>query len=148
VLCDALALACEDKPDLLMDFATLTGAARVALGPELPATYSNDDALWTALETAAKSTQDPLWRLPLWGPYDAMLRSEIADMSNTADGPFGGSITAALYLQRFVEKSVPWVHFDVFSWMPAAKPGRPKGGEAQGLRASYDALKKFLKLDA
>ncbi len=148
VLCDALTLACEDKPDLLMDFATLTGAARVALGPDLPATYSNHDPLWAALEKAATDQQDPLWRMPLWGPYDAMLKSEIADMNNTADGPFGGSITAALYLQRFVEKSVPWVHFDVFSWMPAAKPGRPKGGEAQGLRASFDALKSFLKLDA
>ncbi len=148
VLCDALALACEEKPDLLMDFATLTGAARVALGPDLPATYANDDTLWGALENAAKEAQDPLWRMPLWAPYDTMLKSEIADMNNTADGPFGGSITAALYLQRFVEKSVPWVHFDVFSWMPSAKPGRPKGGEAQGLRACYDALKTFLKLDA
>ena len=147
VLCDALALAGEDAPDLLMDFATLTGAARVALGPDLPATYSNDDRVWAALETAAGAAQDPLWRMPLWAPYDAMLKSEIADLNNTADGPFGGSITAALYLQRFVEETTPWVHFDVFSWSPSPKPGRPKGGEAQGLRTCYAALKNFLLLD-
>lgn len=147
VLCDALALAGEDKPDLLMDFATLTGAARVALGPDLPATYANDDKLWAALEAEAKDAQDPLWRMPLWAPYDAMLKSEIADMNNTAEGGFGGSITAALYLQRFVDVATPWVHFDVYAWMPSAKPGRPKGGEAQGLRASFGAIKKFLQLD-
>ena len=147
VLCDALAYACEGQPDLLMDYATLTGAARVALGPDLPATYANDDGLWAALETAAKAEQDPLWRMPLWAPYDAMLKSDIADMNNSAEGGFGGSITAALYLQRYVEKTVPWVHFDVFSWMPSTKPGRPKGGEAQGLRASLAAVKKFLRLD-
>ncbi|WP_262692772.1 leucyl aminopeptidase family protein [Kordiimonas aestuarii] len=147
VLCDALALAGEDTPDLLMDFATLTGAARVALGPDLPATYSNSDSLWAALEGEANLAQDPLWRMPLWAPYDAMLKSDIADLNNTADGPFGGSITAALYLQRFVEKTTPWVHFDVFAWCPSPKPGRPKGGDAQGLRACYGAVKKFLQLD-
>ncbi len=147
VLCDALALAGEDTPDLLMDFATLTGAARVALGPDLPATYSNNDALWTALETQARTAQDPLWRMPLWSPYDTMLKSDIADLNNTAEGPFGGSITAALYLQRFVDSATPWAHFDVYSWCPSAKPGRPKGGEAQGLRACFGAVKKFLALD-
>lgn len=147
VLCDALALACEEEPALLIDFATLTGAARVALGPDLPATYTNSESLWGAIDTASRAVADPLWRMPLWGPYDDMLRSEIADVSNVSDGPFGGSITAALYLQRFVGKEIPWVHLDVFAWVPKPKPGRPKGGDAQAVRAMFTAIYDFLSLD-
>lgn len=146
VLCDALALACEDKPDLLIDFATLTGAARIALGADLPATFTNSDSLWQALEQSADETGDPLWRMPLWAPYNKGLSSPIADLSNIAEGGFAGSITAALYLQRFVPAKVPWVHFDVFSWNKSSRPGRPVGGEAQGLRATFGAIKKYLKL--
>ncbi len=144
VLCDALDLACEENPDLLMDFATLTGAARVALGAELPATYCNDDSAWSALEKAAEKTNDPMWRMPLWGPYDKLLSSSIADLGNIAEGGFAGSITAALYLQRFVNQSVPWVHFDVYSWNNKTRAGRPVGGEAQGLRACFEAIQSFL----
>lgn len=147
VLCDALALACEEKPDLLVDYATLTGAARVALGPDLPATYTNDDQLWAAINTAADTRKDPVWRMPLWAPYDDMLSSDIADMNNVSTGGFAGSITAALYLQRFVDEGTPWVHFDVFSWVPSAKPGRPKGGDAQGIRTMFAAIQAFLSLD-
>jgi leucyl aminopeptidase len=147
VLCDALTLACEEKPDLLIDFATLTGAARVALGPDLPATYANNESLWAAIDSAARSLHDPLWRMPLWAPYDETLSSEIADMSNISDGPFAGSITAALYLQRFVTEGTPWVHLDVYAWVPKPRPGRPKGGDAQGIRTMAAAIKDFLQLD-
>lgn len=147
ILCDALTYACEEEPDLLIDFATLTGAARVALGPDLPATYVNDESLWSTLDKASRDTVDPLWRMPLWAPYDDTLSSEIADVSNISDGPFAGSITAALYLQRFVKEGTPWVHFDVFAWVPKPKPGRPRGGDAQGLRATLKAIKDFLQLD-
>lgn len=143
ILCDALSYACEQGPDMILDFATLTGAARVALGPDLPATYTNDDALWTQLESASRTVQDPLWRLPLWAPYDEMLNSPIADMNNISGGPFAGSITAALYLQRFIENDISWVHFDTFAWNPKDRAGRPKGGEAQGLRASFEAIRKL-----
>lgn len=146
VLCDALALACEEEPNLLMDFATLTGAARVALGAELPATFTNDDDVWAELEQAASVTEDPLWRLPLWAPYDKELSSPIADLSNIAEGGFAGSITAALYLQRFIEADTPWVHFDVFAWNKKGRAGRPVGGEAQGLRAAYLAIRKILDI--
>lgn len=144
ILCDALALACEEKPDLLLDFATLTGAARVALGADLPATFSNDDDLWQALDAGATDTHDPLWRMPLWAPYDESLDSDIADMNNISSSGFGGAITAALYLQRFVGEKTRWTHFDVFGWAPAAKPGRTKGGAAQGLRASLAAIEKII----
>ncbi|SDE63211.1 leucyl aminopeptidase family protein [Kordiimonas lacus] len=148
VLCDALTLACEDTPDLLVDFATLTGAARVALGPDLPATYANDETLWAAIDKAATAETDPVWRMPLWAPYDETLKSDVADMSNISDsGGFAGSITAALYLQRFVEEGTPWVHLDVFAWVPKPKPGRPKGGDAQAIRAMHTAMKDFLSLD-
>ncbi len=147
ILCDALTYACEEAPDLLIDFATLTGAARVALGPDLPATYVNDESLWSTLDKASRDTVDPLWRMPLWAPYDDTLSSDIADVSNISDGPFGGSITAALYLQRFVKEGIPWVHFDVFAWVPKPKAGRPRGGDAQGLRATLKAIKDFLRLD-
>lgn len=144
VLCDALALACEEKPELLIDFATLTGAARIALGADLPATYANKNAVWRALFKSAEATNDPLWRMPLWAPYESGLSSPVADLGNIADGGFAGSITAALYLQRFVEKKTPWVHIDVYAWNKKARPGRPVGGEAQGLRATFEAIKSHL----
>lgn len=141
VLGDALAKAAEDKPELILDFATLTGAARVALGPELPALFANDETLADALLDAGIAQKDPLWRLPLWDGYDEMLKSDIADMVNSADGPFAGSITAALFLRRFVPKEIAWAHFDLFAWRPSAKPGRPKGGDAMSLRAVWSLLK-------
>jgi leucyl aminopeptidase len=147
VLCDALSLASEDKPDLLIDFATLTGAARVALGPDLPATYTNSDQMWSSLEKAGIEHHDPLWRMPLWARYDDDLKSDIADMNNISDGGFAGSITAALYLQRFVGDNIDWVHFDVYAWNPKPRPGRPKGGAAQGLFATYNAIIEQLGLD-
>jgi leucyl aminopeptidase len=137
ILCDALAAAQEDKPDLILDFATLTGAARVALGPELPALFANDDTLADGLLAAGHEVQDPLWRLPLWEPYRDMLKSEFADINNAGEGGFAGSITAALFLAKFVEPGTRWAHVDLFAWQPSAKPGRPKGGEAMSLRAAY-----------
>jgi len=139
LLADALVRAGEDNPELIIDFATLTGAARAALGPDLPALFVNDDSLADALMTAGTDTNDPLWRLPLWPHYDDMLKSDVADLANSAEGGFAGAITAALFLQRFVPKSVQWAHLDTFAWRPTAKPGRPKGGDALGLRAA-DAM--------
>ncbi len=140
VLSDAITYAQEDKPDLLIDFATLTGAARVALGPDLPALFANDDAVATAIAEAAAQTRDPLWRMPLWQPYKSMLKSEIADIGNSAEGGFAGCITAALFLERFIEPGTSWAHIDLFAWRPSAKPGRPKGGEAMTLRAIWRFL--------
>ena len=140
ILGDALARAAEDEPELILDFATLTGAARVALGPDLPAMFANDDALAADLESASMEVTDPLWRMPLWDGYDEMLKSEVADLSNAADSPMAGSVTAALFLRRFVPAGTPWAHFDTFAWRPSAKPGRPKGGEAMGLRAAFAML--------
>ena len=140
VLGDALAKAAESEPALMIDFATLTGAARVALGPDLPAMFANDDALAADLEAAAKTVSDPLWRMPLWDGYAEMLKSDIADLANSSESPFAGSITAALFLKRFVPGDTPWAHFDTFAWRPAAKAGRPKGGEALGLRAAFAML--------
>jgi len=140
VLGDALAKAGEDEPELMIDFATLTGAARVALGPDLPATFVNDDELAASIEAAAKQVSDPIWRMPLWDGYDEMLKSDLADLSNAADSPMGGAVTAALFLRRFVPKDTPWAHFDTFAWRPSARPGRPKGGEAMGLRAAFAML--------
>ncbi len=137
VLADALTRAMEADPGLIIDFATLTGAARVALGPDLPATFVNDDPLAADLLACGRACDDPLWRLPLHAGYEDMLTSDIADLNNAPDGPFAGSITAALFLQRFVARGVPWVHLDTFAWRPAAKPGRPKGGEALGLLAVW-----------
>lgn len=141
VLCDALALAGEEPPALLLDFATLTGAARVALGPQLPALFANDEALAADFEAGARASGDPLWRLPLWPGYRDMLKSNVADMVNSAEGGFAGAITAALFLEAFVPKETPWAHFDTFAWSPSAKPGRPKGGDALGLRASWEVVK-------
>ncbi|URW76375.1 leucyl aminopeptidase family protein [Sphingomonas donggukensis] len=141
VLGDALTKAGESDPELILDFATLTGAARVALGPDLPPTFSDDEALIADLLAAAAAEHDPLWRMPLWSGYDDMLKSDIADMVNAPDSGFAGAITAALFLRRFVPKGVAWAHMDVFAWRPAAKAARPKGGDAYGLRASWRMLK-------
>jgi leucyl aminopeptidase len=141
ILGDALTRAGEESPALIVDFATLTGAARVALGPDLPATFVNDDALAGELADAAARVEDPLWRMPLWDGYDDMLKSDLADMVNSAEGGMAGAVTAALFLRRFVPEGTPWAHLDTFAWRPAAKPGRPKGGEALGLRAAHAALK-------
>jgi leucyl aminopeptidase len=140
VLADALTRAGEEGASTIVDFATLTGAARVALGPDLPATFSNDDGLAADLLSAGTKVGDPLWRLPLWDGYDEMLKSDLADLANSADSPFAGSITAALFLRRFVPDGTVWAHLDTFAWRPAARPGRPKGGEALGLRAVHAAL--------
>jgi len=140
VLADALALACEEKPDLLIDLGTLTGAARVALGPDLPPFYTNDETLALDLAACAKQENDPLWRLPLWPPYDAWLDSKVANLNNAPSGTFAGSITCALFLQRFVEDTTRWLHVDIYGWTPTAKPARPEGGECQAARAIYKLL--------
>jgi leucyl aminopeptidase len=140
VLADALDKAVEDQATLIIDFATLTGAARVALGPDLPALFTNDQALADDMLAAGRERGDPLWQLPLWSGYDDMLKSDIADMTNSPAGGFAGSITAALFLRRFVPSGVPWAHVDTFAWRPAAKPGRPKGGAALGLGAAWAML--------
>jgi leucyl aminopeptidase len=140
VLGDALARAAEQEPTLILDFATLTGAARIALGPDLPALFVNNEGLAAELEGAARSVGDPVWRMPLWDGYDEMLKSDLADIANAADSPLGGALTAALFLRRFVPKAVPWAHFDTFAWRPSPRPGRPKGGEAMGLRAAFAAI--------
>ena len=137
ILCDALAEASTETPALLVDMATLTGAARVALGPELAALFCNDDELAAALLDAAGSEEDPMWRMPLWHPYRRMIDSKIADLNNVSEGPHAGAITAALYLQEFVEPSIPWAHLDVMAWNPQSRPGRPEGAEATALRALY-----------
>jgi leucyl aminopeptidase len=139
VLADALTKAIQDEAALIIDFATLTGAARVALGPDLPAMFSNDESVANGILEAAKAASDPLWRMPLWAPYMEMLDSDIADTSNSG-GAFAGAVTAALFLQKFVPDDVPWVHLDTFAWRPTSKPGRPKGGEALGLRAVFRYL--------
>jgi leucyl aminopeptidase len=140
ILCDALAYAAEGKPRTLIDFATLTGAARVALGPELPALFCNDEALATRLEAASERLGDPMWRLPLWRNYRRLFSSDIADFANSGKGGFAGSIVAALFLEHFVPDGIAWAHFDVYAWNDASRPGRPVGGEAQGLRAVLAAL--------
>ncbi|MEH3101875.1 leucyl aminopeptidase family protein [Sphingomonas adhaesiva] len=142
ILGDALTKAAEGTPDLILDFATLTGAARVALGPDLPATFVQDEGLAADLLAAADAARDPLWRMPLWDGYDDMLKSDVADMVNAPDGGFAGAITAALFLRRFVPAGTPWAHLDTFAWRPTARPGRPKGGDAYGLRAAYALLKQ------
>jgi len=142
VLGDALARACEEQPVLVLDFATLTGAARVALGPDLPALFANDEALAGDIAATADAVADPLWRLPLWQPYNDMLKSDVADINNAPGGGFAGTITAALFLERFVSPSIPWAHLDTFAWRPTAKPGRPKGGDALGLRAAWELLRR------
>jgi leucyl aminopeptidase len=141
ILADALARACEDKPTLVLDFATLTGAARTALGPDIPPFYANDEALAAEYAQASAETSDPIWRLPLWDAYESDMDSPIADMKNTGDGAFAGSIYGGLFLRRFVDAPA-WAHFDIYAWAPKEKPARPAGGEAQALRASWAVIKK------
>ncbi|MGA1856560.1 leucyl aminopeptidase family protein [Azospirillum sp. 11R-A] len=142
ILCDALAEADSEKPELLIDFATLTGAARVALGPDLPALMSNNDALANDLTEAGTAVDDPMWRLPLWAPYRKGLDSKVADINNVTANGFAGAITAGLFLQEFVSKETPWAHLDTYAWNGANRPGRPEGGEALGLRAAYAVIAK------
>ncbi|RWN53516.1 leucyl aminopeptidase family protein [Mesorhizobium sp.] len=142
VLADALALADDDEPQLLIDMATLTGAARVALGPDLPPFYTGDEALASDLAAASVAVEDPLWRMPLWKPYAAKLSSKIADINNVTSDSFAGSITAALFLKRFVEKTAAWAHFDIFAWNPSDRPHGLAGGEAQGIRALERIISK------
>jgi len=141
ILADALARACEDNPALLLCFATLTGAARTALGPDLPPFYADDETLAAQYAQASADAFDPLWRMPLWDAYEGDMDSPIADLKNTGDGAMAGSIYAALFLRRFV-KAQSWAHFDIYAWAPREKPSRPQGGEAQGLRASWRVLKQ------
>jgi len=141
VLCDALDDASNETPELIIDFATLTGACRVALGTELPGFFCNDEEVAAALTKSSVESLDPIWRLPLHKPYNDLLKSHFADTLNSAEVGFGGAITAALYLEKFINNSVPWVHFDVMAWNIRALPGRPVGGEALGLRAVFDYLK-------
>ncbi|MGH6796767.1 MAG: leucyl aminopeptidase family protein, partial [Roseiarcus sp.] len=141
ILADALALADEDAPDLMLDFATLTGAARVALGPDLPPFYTDDDALAASIASHAARARDPVWRMPLWRPYDAMIEGSVADISNSGSGAgMAGSITAALFLRRFVEKARSWAHFDVYAWNPKPRAHAPVGGEIQAARALFELL--------
>lgn len=142
ILCDALTYAGESKPDLIMDFATLTGAARIALGPDLPALFANRDDIANDYLAAGEAQSDPLWRMPLWRPYMSYLKSGIADFANAGPSRMAGCITAALYLDRFVAAEQAWTHVDVYSWNDSDRPGRPAGGEAQGLRAAWTFLEQ------
>ncbi|MBI1366184.1 MAG: leucyl aminopeptidase family protein [Alphaproteobacteria bacterium] len=137
VLADAMAYGAEDKPEMMITLATLTGAARVALGPDLPAFYTDDEDFAAAMARASEESADPVWRMPLWGPYDSMLSSPIADVNNVSGNSFAGSVIAALFLKRFAPSAGAWAHFDIFAWRPKAAPGRPAGGEAQAIRALY-----------
>jgi hypothetical protein len=129
--------ASTENPELLIDMATLTGAARVALGPELAALFCNDEALAKGLLAAASAEEDPMWRMPLWRPYRKMIDSKVADINNVSESTHAGAITAALYLQEFVDPGIPWAHLDVMAWNPQSRPGRPEGAEATALRALY-----------
>jgi len=142
VLADALALADEERPDTLVSFATLTGAARTALGPELPPLYTDDDRLAEALAAAGNRVGDPVWRMPFWTGYESTLDSAVADMNNVSDGAFAGSVTAALFLRRFVKGARRFAHFDIYGWRQQAKPLGPKGGEVQGARAMFEVLRE------
>lgn len=142
ILCDALTEADSETPDLLIDFATLTGAARVALGTDMPAFFTDDDALAEAISKASLSRNDPLWRLPLWKGYRDQLDSDVADISSASTSGFGGAITAALYLKEFVEKAKNWVHIDLMAWNSSGRPGRPTGGEVMGVRAMFHLLQE------
>ena len=142
VLCDALAYGSEQQPDLMLDFATLTGAARVALGPDLPALFANDEAAAAGVLAAGRAVDDPLWQLPLWRPYRRMLDSYLADFANAGPSRHAGAITAALYLERFVPDGTPWLHLDTYAWNDTDRPGRPRGGEAMGLRATFAFLRQ------
>ena len=145
VLADALAIADEEKPDLLVTYATLTGAARVALGPELPPLFADDDDLAARFAACGDRTADPVWRLPFWTSYEAGLESAVADISNVSDGPFAGSITAALFLRKFVKTTPRYIHLDIYGWRPAPKPLGPKGGEVQGARATFELVSDMVR---
>jgi leucyl aminopeptidase len=140
ILADAIALADEEEPELIADFATLTGAARVALGADLPPFYTDDDLLAGDLARCSMSESDPLWRMPLWRPYDQLLESKVADINNVSSGGFAGSITAALFLRRFVSRAKAWLHCDIYAWNQTSRPGRPEGAECQAARALYAVL--------
>lgn len=140
ILADALHKAVEGKPELIIDFATLTGAARVALGPDLPAMFANEDDLADRISKSGSKVDDPVWRMPLWDPYEEMLKSDIADIANASNSPMAGCITAALFLKRFVPDTIAWAHLDTYAWRDQAKPARPKGGDALGLRAVFSML--------
>ncbi|HVF36003.1 MAG TPA: leucyl aminopeptidase family protein [Candidatus Saccharimonadia bacterium] len=142
VLGDALACASESNPVLMLDFATLTGAARIALGPELPALFSNRDEESARFHAASRDTQDPVWPMPLWKPYGSMLDSIVADFANSGPSRMAGAITAALYLDRFVPPAIPWLHLDTYAWNEIDRPGRPRGGEALGMRAAFEYLRR------
>ena len=146
VLADALALADEETPDLIVSMATLTGAARVAVGPDLSPFYATEAADADALRKGAQSSADPVWEMPFWDPYEAMIEPGIADLDNAPKGGFAGSITAALFLRRFVTDTPRYVHFDIYGWNPTAAPGRPKGGVGMGARALLEALPDMLDL--
>ena len=147
VLADALTLASEGNPDLIVSMATLTGAARVAVGPDLAPFYTDDDDLAAMLSEGASAASDPVWRMPFWDPYEPMIEPGIADLDNAPSGGFAGSVTAALFLRRFVSETDRYLHFDIFGWQPSAAPGRPKGGVGQGARALVEALPEILSLD-
>ncbi len=144
VLADALALADEESPDWLITLATLTGAARVALGPDLPPFYTDDEDFAEGVLAAGLKIGDPLWRMPLWAPYDQLLKSKIADVNHIAEGSYAGSIMAALFLKRFVTKAKRFAHFDIFAWVPREQPGRPQGADAQAARALFHYFDKEL----
>lgn len=145
VLCDALAAAAEAKPDLILDFSTLTGAARIAVGPDVAAFFANDEDLAQGLIQASEQSLDPIWRLPLYQPYERYLRSEVADICNASAGPYAGAITAALYLKQFVPNKIPWAHFDISAWNFDKLPGRPVGAEANALRAVFAYLQDIYR---
>ncbi|MCW3473398.1 leucyl aminopeptidase family protein [Limobrevibacterium gyesilva] len=144
VLCDLLAEASDEKPDLLLDCATLTGAARVAVGPDLPALFANDEAWAESFLGAGMDASDPMWRLPLWDGYDAWLDSPVADLNNVSSKPFAGAVVAALFMRRFLAPGTPWAHLDLYAWNDTTRPGRPEGGEALGMRAACLAIERKL----
>ncbi|MGL4323830.1 MAG: leucyl aminopeptidase family protein [Beijerinckiaceae bacterium] len=142
ILADALTYAGEENPDLILDYATLTGAARVALGPQLPPFYTDSDTLADEIMAAAHAIVDPVWRMPLWQPYMNMIDSKVADINNSGGSPFAGSVTAALFLSRFISRPDAWAHFDIYGWNPGTRPAHPEGGEVQAARLTYDFLKR------
>jgi leucyl aminopeptidase len=143
ILADALALADEEAPELLIDYATLTGAARTALGPDLPPFYTHDEGLAAEIARQGEAVNDPVWRMPLWPNYERMLDSRIADLNHVSGSAFAGSVTAALFLNRFVEKTASYAHFDIYAWNPSSKPGRPEGGECQAARLTYALVRQL-----
>ena len=147
ILSDALTYASEKKPEVIIDFATLTGAARIAMGPDLPPLFSNDDSLSAGIQKAGDDCEDPLWTLPLWQPYRKLIKSKIADINNSASTGFGGCITAALFLEHFVSEDDSWAHIDTFAWNQSNRPGRPEGGEALSLRAVFTHLEERFKAE-